>query len=439
MTLRLKLGLSFLLVGLVSASAVGGAAWWMLMRDFQASVEEKAFKNFRGDVEAYVTQFGSWEAAERVYAFPDFVRQRHLPRAPLSAAEQPDDERPGSPRRRRPPFKFTLIHADGRVIQAAEGVARGQIAPPEWRKNAYPIKIDGKVALYAIPLGRAELSADDRIYLGLMRRALFVGLAVAVVVAAAFGFVFGNRLAASLGELTKAIRGLRTDGELPESLPVRSKDEIGQLAEAFNHMGQSLSDAHRELRTSNETILAQSEQLREQARRDHLTALHNRRYLDEQGQTMYAHTVRHHRPMCVMLTDLDHFKRINDQYSHGTGDEVLKRVAQILENNVRSSDLVARYGGEEFAAIFAESSLAQARERCETLRRMVENEPWEDLAPGLKVTLSIGLCDNLALGSLSAMLSEADDQLYRAKDNGRNRVEPGVVNCVVQADVAVPE
>lgn len=429
MTLRLKLGLSFLLVGLLTAGAVGGTAWWMLMRDFQASVQDKAFNNFRGDVEAYVTQFGSWEAAERLYAFPDFVRQRHHPPASRLNAWQPEEGRPSALRRGRPPFRFTLIHADGRVIEAADGIARGDIAPPEWREHAYPIKIDGVVALYAIPLGTPSLSSDEETYLAWMQRALFIGLAVAIVVAATFGLIFGNRLAASLGQLTKAIRALRPDGELPELLPVRSNDEIGQLAEAFNHMGKSLSEAHRELQSSNETILAQSEQLREQARRDHLTTLHNRRYLDEQGQIMFAHTVRHQRPMCVMLTDLDHFKQINDQHSHGIGDEVLKRVARILERNVRSSDLVARYGGEEFAAIFAESTLDQARERCETLRKMIENELWENLAPGLTVTLSIGLCDNLALGSFYAMLSDADKQLYCAKDNGRNRIEPSSLNC----------
>lgn len=437
MTLRLKLILSFLLIGVLSAGAVGGTAWWMLMRNFQSAYEERAFANFRSDIEAYVRKFGSWEAGQRQQAFPEFATARRgfsgagnspsfrgppgeqagqPPRPPINVPGGRVGDPPGKsapaqpPPSQRPPFRFTLIDPQGRVIQAVEKRWLGRMASERELRRAHEIRVDGRLVFYALPEGSPVLSNDERVYLDWMRQALFIGLCVAVVGATLFGVLFGNRLVASLNQLMDALRALKPGGELPEMLTVRSRDEIGLLAETYNHMSRLLDEAHRELR--------------EQNIRDHLTDLYNRRYFDEQARSMYAHTRRHKRPLCVMMTDVDHFKKINDGYSHAVGDRVLQRVARLLHDNIRSSDIVARFGGEEFAAVFPESSLEQAREHCEALRRLVATEPWDAIAPGLVVTISIGLSDRIELGSFDAVLEDADTQLYKAKENGRNRIEP---------------
>ncbi|MEJ2657249.1 MAG: GGDEF domain-containing protein [Desulfobacterales bacterium] len=200
--------------------------------------------------------------------------------------------------------------------------------------------------------------------------------------------------------------------------------EVGLLAESFNHMGQRLAETHKELLESNQTISLQAKLLKDLSLHDPLTSLYNRRYFDDHAQILMQQAVRHQHPMCIMIADLDNFKTINDRYSHSVGDEVLKQASSILKQNMRESDLLARFGGEEFVALFIESTLAQARERCETLRKCIEEYDWSGIADGLQVTISIGLCDDLELGTVDAMLQEADKHLYQAKASGRNQVEP---------------
>ena len=161
-------------------------------------------------------------------------------------------------------------------------------------------------------------------------------------------------------------------------------------------------------------------ELQSLARRDALTGLANRLAADEYITGEFARMKRSGRPYVIMFVDVDLFKQINDTHGHAVGDQVLKHLASLLRNNLRETDFVARFGGEEFLLALDMRDLAAARQLAEGIRRAVEVTP---LAKNLSVTISVGL----ALASpddadAAAALRRADDQLYRAKREGRNCV-----------------
>lgn len=167
---------------------------------------------------------------------------------------------------------------------------------------------------------------------------------------------------------------------------------------------------------------AKSEELRKQAIRDHLTGLFNRRYANDYLQKEIARSKRQQRPFSIAMLDIDHFKQINDQYLHDTGDRVLQHIAQLLESNTRESDLVARYGGEEFLLYFPDTELSGACTHCEALRKIVAQEDWTNIRPGIRTTVSIGVTQGTSAQELADLLRCADTSLYEAKHEGRNRV-----------------
>ncbi|WP_433797647.1 diguanylate cyclase [Actinoplanes sp. CA-252034] len=155
-----------------------------------------------------------------------------------------------------------------------------------------------------------------------------------------------------------------------------------------------------------------------QATEDALTGLPNRRSADDRLPKLVAAGG----PVWVALADVDHFKRVNDRYGHPVGDEVLRRIATILLEGIGETDLAARFGGEEFLIALHGSGADDARARCELLRARVAAYPWESIEPGLAVTVSLGLTEVAGPQSLAAALQRADQRLYDAKRNGRNRV-----------------
>jgi diguanylate cyclase (GGDEF)-like protein len=163
-------------------------------------------------------------------------------------------------------------------------------------------------------------------------------------------------------------------------------------------------------------------QLEQLAARDTLTGLYNRRHADAFLERELERSVRLGHPFSIALADVDRFKQINDGHSHGVGDRVLERVAAILAEQVRDSDLVARYGGEEFLFGLVGMSEQEALAWCEDLREAVERERWSRFAPGLQVTLSIGVATRRHETTALALLHHADVCLYRAKNQGRNSV-----------------
>ena len=163
-------------------------------------------------------------------------------------------------------------------------------------------------------------------------------------------------------------------------------------------------------------------ELEYQATRDNLTGLFNRRYADEYLKRQIEVCRREQRQLTVAFADIDFFKRVNDQHSHQTGDAVLRRVADILRERCRATDVLARYGGEEFLLCFPNTELRDARLVCEDLRLAVERSNWAQLGLAAGVTISFGIADFRTDVSAERLLDRADVHLYEAKHGGRNLV-----------------
>ncbi len=168
---------------------------------------------------------------------------------------------------------------------------------------------------------------------------------------------------------------------------------------------------------------ARAAEFAESAEHDPLTGLGNRRHLARRCAELLPGAERESRPLALAQLDIDHFKRVNDGHGHAAGDRVLVMLAQLLRDNTRSRDVLVRHGGEEFVLVMPGLSLDSAAEVCERLRAGVAAQRWADAEQdGLALTVSIGLA--AAPGyEVADLLHRADEALYRAKRDGRNRVE----------------
>lgn len=165
------------------------------------------------------------------------------------------------------------------------------------------------------------------------------------------------------------------------------------------------------------------DRLRAQATIDPLTGCHNRRGFDELLAVEMSRAQRYGRPMCLVLLDIDHFKRINDDFGHEAGDHALQRIGRTVRHAFRATDSACRYGGEEFAVIFPETPKDEALKLAERLRRTIESLAPTEASPR-QMTASLGVAAYPEDGATAAdLLRAADRALYRAKTLGRNRVE----------------
>lgn len=157
---------------------------------------------------------------------------------------------------------------------------------------------------------------------------------------------------------------------------------------------------------------------------DPLTSLNNRRAFSDLGNQLLKETIRFKQPASLIMFDLDHFKQINDQFGHESGDEVLLHIARLTRETVRQADIIARIGGEEFAILLPQTDLEQAGQLAERLRQTFMNNAVNIKGQGITTTASFGViscdpeCDELRLDQ---MLADADAELYKAKNAGRNR------------------
>jgi diguanylate cyclase (GGDEF)-like protein len=191
-----------------------------------------------------------------------------------------------------------------------------------------------------------------------------------------------------------------------------------------------LIEKNRELDRANRELDKRREELLALTRTDGLTGLYNRRYFEERLAAEFARSERYRSPLSCLMLDLDHFKRMNDTYGHPFGDKVLKGAAGVTQAALRSVDLLARYGGEELVALLPETGPKEARAVAERIRARIESLELVHLTQGgeekrVTCTASVGIATYPvpAIDSAEALLRTADDCLYGAKAEGRNRVK----------------
>lgn len=204
-------------------------------------------------------------------------------------------------------------------------------------------------------------------------------------------------------------------------LTVRLADAVAERRSALLSSRLELERAQRAAESERRRAAALEERnarLAWEASHDALTGLANRRVLD--AELLRLTTTRSR--FAVALLDIDHFKRVNDTWSHQTGDRVLVRIAAELRGTLRGDDLAARYGGEEFAVVLADVDLATAVLVCERIRAAVGAIAWDDVMPGHQLTVSLGVAASDVHGTPEGLLSAADAALYAAKEGGRNAV-----------------
>jgi diguanylate cyclase (GGDEF)-like protein len=245
---------------------------------------------------------------------------------------------------------------------------------------------------------------------------------------------FGERALEWLGDRVPQTRSLilntlatelRSAGRLEEAFDTLTRaNELER--QAFRELAELQASVERAAleteaaRRESDALAARNRELSEQADRDYLTGLHNRRYLARELEAVGDRRLA--LPLSVAVFDLDAFKSINDRFGHGIGDQVLVRVAGLLCDALREDDIVVRNGGEEFLVVMPGTDERAGANACERIRLTIEHEPWHRVAPGLTVTTSVGVAFTAEAAEVGTLSALADERLYEAKRRGRNQV-----------------
>jgi two-component system C4-dicarboxylate transport sensor histidine kinase DctB len=188
----------------------------------------------------------------------------------------------------------------------------------------------------------------------------------------------------------------------------------------------ALEQAHQALAQKHADLQALSEELRIKSVTDVLTGIYNRRFFLDTAAKLISAANRHQFPLSIIMIDVDHFKRINDEHGHPAGDKVLQSLASLYREEMRETDILARFGGEEFIIALPHTDAPSAHILAERIRSRVMHYPVDTESGTLMVTISCGIAQYQPADSgLDAVIKRADDALYAAKNNGRNRIETG--------------
>jgi two-component system cell cycle response regulator len=215
------------------------------------------------------------------------------------------------------------------------------------------------------------------------------------------------------------LRGMEAGADDYHTKPVDIEELQARLVSA-----ERVIMLYRRLATRNFDLRRDSQASSQLARVDALTGVANRRRMDEDLEVLWSQALRYEHPHSAALCDIDEFKKHNDQFGHVAGDEILRRIAQTIRKGLRQGDALYRYGGEEFLAVFPEQSLAEAARAMDRVRGDVERLAIATVG-GRIVTISIGVAqlDRSRDETIEDWLRRIDAAMYRAKADGRNRVD----------------
>ena len=238
-------------------------------------------------------------------------------------------------------------------------------------------------------------------------------------------------------ELSKKVREMQREPQ-PYIILLTAKSEIEDVITGLNagaddyiskpfypHELQARLKVGIRTITMQEELLEARNQLAIEARYDYLTGILNRRAVMKVFEKELDRSLRKKINLCVAIFDLDHFKQVNDTYGHSAGDEVLKEVTLRISSALRPYDSFGRYGGEEFLLVLPECDQGNVKTLCQRVRMLISDEPISTEAGDIDTSISIGLClfKSEEAQSMGHLINLADEALYKAKENGRNRVE----------------
>ncbi len=229
-----------------------------------------------------------------------------------------------------------------------------------------------------------------------------------------------------LHALRRAVRKMGK-GHLTAKVPVLKGAELRELSLTINRMAEHILAERRNLEATvherTKALLEANARLEKTAVTDGLTGLYNHRYFHEVLEAELVRSERHKRPFAVVMLDVDFFKKVNDAKGHPVGDELLRRIAQLLREVLRQTDVIARYGGEEFSAVLPETGKAEAVQVAERIRASIAEQLNLPEVFGRAVTASLGVAVYPEDGLTAVVvLAAADKALYVAKDRGRNQI-----------------
>jgi len=415
MTLRTKIMSALLLCSLSAVALVALVTPPLLEQRFLNQTRQTHFANFERQIAQYISRNPDWGGRQSALDYNRRVIMVH---------RQRQAERPGPPPLQDPfasdRLRYVLADHLGYVFHPFYDYEAGQRLTDAEQEEAWPLYMQDRQVGWALPRG-SRLSEHDEAYLALLQRSLLTSGGLAVCMALLLGWLITRPMTVRLARLTEAVRTLKVD--TPTTTPPDSgHDEIATLNREFARMSNTLTEQFRDLTESHATISKQASLLEKLSYTDPLTGLYNRRHFDEQLEQCWDRSERDGRPLALILLDVDHFKRINDRFSHQIGDAVLKAIAGVLQQAIRSHDILARYGGEELVLLMPDTRPGQAKEVGQRMRKCIEQYHWSKLAIGLVVTASFGVANATPGSSPRVLLKQADDQLYKAKEAGRNRV-----------------
>lgn len=199
---------------------------------------------------------------------------------------------------------------------------------------------------------------------------------------------------------------------------ITQEELIGRI---YSKWADFMRDEKLHLSSVNNLLQSKALQLEKLATIDKLTSLYNRVKFEQRFKEEISRVLRYNNePFSVVLFDVDNFKQINDTYGHITGDIVLQRIAGVVKNTIRTTDLACRWGGEEFIIIYPHTNISQAHEASEKIRKLIHELTFDSIK---NVSCSFGIAQFQTDDTLQSLLARADQAMYQAKKGGKNRVE----------------